>query len=83
MATVRKASGTLQVTAMLHSAQTTKDGGGGWIIKLKVDGEGAVSLAERARRSANAEVNFEFFEIEEVVDKEDPDQLQLDELHQD
>jgi hypothetical protein len=80
MATVRKPSGSLKVTGTLDGGRTFNSAGGGYAVILKSDDEQAINLLSRARKHASAEITFEFFDIEEVVDPEDPDQLKLDGL---
>lgn len=80
MATIRKDTGSITVTGTLDAAQTFNSAGGGYTIKVKSDDEQAINLVSRARKHAAAEITFNFFEIEELVDPEDPDQLTLDGL---
>lgn len=80
MATKKTPSGSLTVTGTLDAAQTFNSAGGGYTIKIKSDDEQAINLVSRARKHASAEIVFNFFEIEEVVDPDDPDQLHLDGL---
>ena len=82
MATIRKDAGSITVTGTLDAAQTFNSAGGGYTIKVKSDDEQAINLVSRARKHASAEITFNFFEIEEVVDPEDPNQLALDGLQE-
>ena len=80
MATVRKPSGSLQLSGSWENGKVFSTAGGGYAITFKSDDEAAINLVSRSRKHASAEIHIEFYDIEEVPDPsdpEDPSQLTL------
>jgi hypothetical protein len=71
------------LTGSWENGKVFSTAGGGYAITFKTDDEGAINLVARSRKHASAEIDIEFYDIEEVPDPsdtEDPSQLTLGDL---
>ena len=80
MAVKRTETGQLVIDGSLTTARTFNSKGGGYLIQIESDDEQAINLVSRARKHASAVIKFEFYEIEELVEEDDPSQQELDGL---